>query len=129
MTEQQFLIYTKTVRRLARMDIHDPTAQIIALAEEIEQYRANILKLEEKLKETPAAPTPITSFPKHRYTLYEPSLGRFVVPLHYAEHDDSILFCVGMTSRRYPDSVFGQVIDKLAELEDREEEQNHGPTV
>lgn len=43
-------LYEDTVKRLARCGIKDPTSQIIALAEEIEEYRANIYGLEAKLE-------------------------------------------------------------------------------
>ena len=46
-------IYTQTVKRLARGGITDPTRQIIALAEEIESYRAKIRHLEEAVKNAP----------------------------------------------------------------------------
>lgn len=39
-------LYNKTVKRLAQMGINDPTAQIIALADEIERYRDKIQGLE-----------------------------------------------------------------------------------
>lgn len=44
MTEAQKELYTKTVRRLERIGAKDPTAQIIALAEEIEQYRRQVIE-------------------------------------------------------------------------------------
>lgn len=44
MTEAQKELYTKTVTRLARIGAKDPTAQIIALAEEIEQYRGQVIE-------------------------------------------------------------------------------------
>lgn len=43
-------LYEKTVKRLGRVGVKDPTAQIIALAEEIEQYRAKIIGLEALLR-------------------------------------------------------------------------------
>lgn len=43
-------LYEKTVKRLARVGIKDPTAQIITMAEEIEQYRAKIHGLEALLR-------------------------------------------------------------------------------
>ena len=49
MTEAQKELYTKTVTRLARIGEKDPTAQIIALAEEIERYRDQIKRLEDAL--------------------------------------------------------------------------------
>lgn len=39
-------LYDKTVKRLARGGIKDPTSQIVALAEEIERYREKIYGLE-----------------------------------------------------------------------------------
>lgn len=42
MTEKQQELYHQTARRLSRVGIKDPTAQIIALAEEIENYRDQI---------------------------------------------------------------------------------------
>lgn len=44
MTEAQKELYTKTVTRLARIGAKDPTAQIIALAEEIERYRGQVIE-------------------------------------------------------------------------------------
>ena len=49
-TELGLELYTQTVKRLARGGIKDPTSQIIALAEEIERYRAKIRYLEEAVK-------------------------------------------------------------------------------
>lgn len=121
MTTEQKEIYTKTVERLRRMGVTDPTAQIIALAEEIDQYRNRIIYLENKPTEAPAVPAGPPA--KHRYTRYDPGLDRFVVPLYYTESDDTFLFCIGMTSQRYPDCVFGASIDKLAAYEDQEEKQ------
>lgn len=51
MTPAQKEIYEKTVKRLARIGVKDPTAQIVALAEEIEQYRAKIRNLEEYIQQ------------------------------------------------------------------------------
>lgn len=45
MTKEQESTYTHTAYRLARGGAKDPTAQIIALAEEIEYYRARIQAL------------------------------------------------------------------------------------
>jgi len=42
MTEKQKELYTATAKRLARMGANDPTAQVVALAEEIEHYRDKI---------------------------------------------------------------------------------------
>ena len=50
MTEQQRSLYTETAKRLARLGANDPTAQIIALAEEIKGYREKIHDLEESPK-------------------------------------------------------------------------------
>lgn len=141
MTAEQQEIYTQTVKRLARGGIKDPTAQIIALAEEIERYRDKIYALEERLKEpetlAKASCTPIMPFPKPkpRFTHYDRDLERFVVPLFFKEDGSSITFSV-KSGRTYmaqssagkiyagkePDVVFGEIIDRLAELENREEE-------
>lgn len=45
----KYKLYEKTVARLARAGVKDPTAQIIYLAEEIERYRAKIHGLEQRL--------------------------------------------------------------------------------
>lgn len=45
-SDEQQKLYNRTVRRLARAGIKEPSAQIIALAEEIEHYRARIDWLE-----------------------------------------------------------------------------------
>lgn len=142
MTKEQQKRYAQTVKRLARGGISDPTAQIIALAEEIERYRDKIYALEERLKETEtqtkAPHTPIMPFPKPRFTQYDQDLDRFVVPLLFKPDGDSITFSV-KSGRVYmaqssvgkvyagkePDVVFGEIIDRLAELENREEEQSH----
>lgn len=50
--------YTSTVARLARGGVKDPTAQIIALAEEIERYREKIRDLEDHIKTLTKAPLP-----------------------------------------------------------------------
>ncbi len=47
---EKFDLYEKTVRRLERAGISNPLAQIIYLAEEIEQYREKIHGLEEYIK-------------------------------------------------------------------------------
>lgn len=123
MTPEEQKIYTKTVQRLARGGIKDPTAQIIALAEEIERYRDKIHKLEELLQKATAKPFIYAT--KRRCTHYDPDLARFVVPLHVAEGDHDFIFQIGMTGRVHPDCVFGEVIDKLARYENQEEEQSH----
>ena len=46
-------LYEKTVKRLARAGVKDPTAQIIYLAEEIDRYRAKISVLEKLLRGQP----------------------------------------------------------------------------
>lgn len=121
MTAEQKEIYTKTVERLRRMGVTDPTAQIIALAEEIDHYRNRIIYLENKPTEAPAVPAgPPT---KHRYTCYDQALDRFVIPLYLTESDDAFLLRIGMTSQRYPDCVFGRAIDKLDAYEDQEEKE------
>jgi hypothetical protein len=51
---QKMELYKKTVTRLGRGGIKDPTAQIIALAEEIERYRDKIMNLEAALYGLPA---------------------------------------------------------------------------
>lgn len=56
MTHEQQELYSKTFRRLARVGIKDPTAQILALAEEIERYRAKIYALENREEATSNAP-------------------------------------------------------------------------
>lgn len=121
MTAEQKEIYIKTVRRLSRGGATDPTAQIIALAEEIDYYRNKIYWLENQPKE--AAETPARPPQPGRYTKYDPGLERFVVPLTYAEGDTRVLFRLGMTGHKYPDCVFGEVIDKLARYENQEEKQ------
>ena len=47
MTGERKELFDKTVKRLSRVGVNDPTAQIIYLAEEIEQYREKIRGLEE----------------------------------------------------------------------------------
>lgn len=47
----KFELYEKTVKRLEHMGISNPLAQIIQLAEEIEQYREKIHGLEEYIKQ------------------------------------------------------------------------------
>lgn len=123
MTIEQEKIYIQTVKRLARGGIKDPTAQIIALAEEIERYREKIRGLEELQAETP--PAPFIYATKRRCTHYDPDLGRFVVPLYTTEENHDLIFQIRMTDRTHPDCVFGEVIDKLARYENQEEEQNH----
>lgn len=49
-------IYEKTIKRLARAGVKDPTAQIIYLAEEIEHYRDKIQNLKALLYGLGAAP-------------------------------------------------------------------------
>lgn len=140
MTKEHQELYNQTVKRLARGGIKDPTAQIIALAEEIEHYRDKIYALEERLKETETqtkAPRAlIMPFPKPRLTQYDQDLERFVVPLFFRADGSSITFSV-KSGRTYmaqssagkvyagkePDVVFGEIIDRLAELENREEAQ------
>ena len=38
-------LYKSTAKRLGRMGIKDPTAQVIALAKECEEYRAQIIQM------------------------------------------------------------------------------------
>lgn len=45
-TEEQQKLYNQTVKRLARLGAKSQTAQIIALAEEIEYYREKIQRME-----------------------------------------------------------------------------------
>lgn len=133
-------LYEQTVKRLARTGIKDPTAQIIALAEEIERYRDKIRCLEEKLrqeepqrKDGQKKVAPFRS--KFRYTKYDRDLDRFVVPLLYKLDGTAISFIVktgetytteGIWGKVYvgkePDIVYGEVIDRLAELENQMEE-------
>ncbi len=142
MTKEHQELYNQTVKRLARGGIKDPTAQIIALAEEIECYRAKIRGMEEEQQQndeqTKAPRAPIMPFPKPRLTQYDQDLERFVVPLFFRADGSSITFSV-KSGRTYmaqssagkvyagkePDVVFGEIIDRLAELENREEEQSH----
>ena len=59
MTQEQEMLYIKTVMRLAKCCKHDPIALIIALAEENERYREKIHALEDTLQkatETKAPP-------------------------------------------------------------------------
>lgn len=56
MTPEEQRIYTQTVKRLGRRGIKDPTAQVIALAEEIDRYRNRIYWLEQRQTEVPPAP-------------------------------------------------------------------------
>lgn len=71
----------------------------------------------------------------NRYTRYDYDLERYVVPLlyktdgstisfhvntgrlEYADHDNGLRTLIGRT----PDIVYGEVIDRLAELENKEE--------
>ena len=53
MNPTQKEIYEKTVKRLARKGIKDPTGQIIDLAEEIEQYRSKIEHLQAYIQGLP----------------------------------------------------------------------------
>lgn len=135
MTEKQYLTYTRTVKRLARGGIEGPTEQIIALAEEIERYRDKIYALEEQPQKAPPQKAPPAPFHKFRLTQYDPDLDRFVVPLLFRPYGDSITFSVkigktytsqSITGEIYtgkePDIVFGEIIDRLAELENREEQ-------
>ena len=58
-TQEEADLYCKTARRLERMGIKDPTAQIVALAEEIEYYRGrvkNLLDLKELQEKQVAGP-------------------------------------------------------------------------
>ena len=128
MTDKQREIYIETIRRLARGGATDPTAQIIALAEEIERYRDTIRRQDdeiEKLKQKKK---------RQRYTAWDPGLGRFVVPLLHKADFGPISFYVkeggedvatngrgdSIYTGREPDLVYGEVIDWLAELENKE---------
>ncbi len=53
----QFELYEKTVKRLERLGIHNPLAQIIYLAAEIEQYREKIHALEDEITRLKCGPT------------------------------------------------------------------------
>lgn len=55
--KDQFLLYEKTVNRLERLGIHNPLAQIIYLAAEIEQYREKIHALEDEITRLKCGPT------------------------------------------------------------------------
>ncbi len=70
MTQEQEKLYKKTVKRLSRGGIiNDPTAWILALAEEIERYREKILALEDLLqKATETKAPPAVPSDKTRYT-------------------------------------------------------------
>lgn len=46
MTDERMELYDRTIKRLARCGIKDPTSQIISLAEEIEHYRSKIHGME-----------------------------------------------------------------------------------
>lgn len=135
MTEKEFLIYKKTTSRLARGGINDPTAQIIALAEEIERYRDKIHALEAQLQKATETKAPPVPFQKLRLTYYDHDLCRFVVPLAFKMDGDVLSLsiktgkvytsqtCNGMVyTGKEPDVVFGEIIDRLAELENKEEE-------
>lgn len=52
-SDEQMKLYNRTAARLKRAGINDPTAQIIARAEEIEYYRGKINALEELLQKAP----------------------------------------------------------------------------
>lgn len=57
-------IFDQTVRRLARCGVKDPTAQIIALSEEIKGYRERIYGLEDALRKgSGACWVPATTLP------------------------------------------------------------------
>lgn len=53
-SDEQMELYDRTVARLKRGGVNDPTAQIIALAEENESYR-------KRLQWQPPAPPPLTT--------------------------------------------------------------------
>lgn len=55
--KDKFLLYEKTVKRLERMGISNPIAQIIQLAEEIEWYRERISDLTEIINRLQSGPT------------------------------------------------------------------------
>lgn len=131
MTKAQQDLYTTTVKRLARLGANDPTAQIIALAEEIERYRNKIQAMEGLLDE----PAKIVAFPGTRYTHYDSDLGMYVVPCLYKTNGEQITFkFMTLTEERVQEGriittpaihlAFGEVIDRLAELENKEE--SHG---
>ena len=55
--KDQFALYEKTAKRMERLGITNPMAQIIYLAAEIEQYREKIHDLEEYIKRLQSGPT------------------------------------------------------------------------
>lgn len=115
-------LYSSTMRRLARMGAKTHVEQIICLAKEIERYRARLLALEGRLSEKKA--------PKPRYTIYDRDMERYVVPL-LCRMDGSAMSIGVKTGKVYtdggsggqcytgkdPDLLYGEVIDRLAELE------------
>lgn len=137
--------YFKTVKRLQRIGIEDPTSQIIALAGEIKQYREKIEAMNKYIKEH-VGPEPSTKeqveqlqeqnreAPKFRFTRYDPDLGRYVAPLLYKADGTVMQLCIKcstnpLTERNRatieaePDLVWGDLIDVLADYENREEAQ------
>lgn len=131
MTKEQKDLFTKTVRRLERMHIYDPTGQIVYLAEEIEQCRAKIHHLEEALREATPKPyrLPFSAAirpperPKEqrfRYTHYDADLECFVVPCLRKLDGKQITF-YQKTPRGSVPLVWGDAIDRLAEYENQEE--------
>ena len=118
MNPTQKEIYEKTVKRLARIGVKDPTAQIVALAEEIEQYRSKIEHLQAYIRENCQWPPQ----PKEgRYTRYDPELERFVVPSLYKLNGEQITFYFKTGCDECP-RVWGEVIDALAYYENEAEE-------
>lgn len=145
MTPEEMRTYNKAVQRLARKGIKGPTAQIIALEQEIDYYRNRIDQLrhdcvccpiKKAFKEKPETkePTKAQNAP-NRYTRYDYDLERYVVPLLYKADGSTISFYVNTGRLKYtdhdngqrtliggtPDIVYGEVIDRLAELENKEE--------
>lgn len=88
------------------------------------------------VKEKPETkePTKAQNAP-NRYTRYDYDLERYVVPLLYKANGDTISFNINKGGLEYadhgngqrtviggtPDIVYGEVIDRLAELENKEE--------
>ena len=146
MTPEETRTYNKAVQRLARKGIKGPTAQIIALEQEIDYYRNRIdqlrhdcvccpIKTDFKKKTETKEPPKVQNAP-NRYTRYDYDMERYVVPLLYKANGDTISFYIHKGVLEYSDHdngqrtiiggetdrVYGEVIDRLAELENKEEE-------
>lgn len=120
MTRAQNEIYEKTVKRLARMGVKDPTGQIVALAEEIEQYRAKIRNLEEQLQKTRHSAQKPPKPPKPRYTRYVTEMGCFVAPHSEDAFGSPIIFNFVPKPESGVTLVFGTLVDALAYYENQE---------